>query len=165
MRQVSLCLLIKESEGLITEILLAMKKRGFGQGRWNGVGGKPDLEKGEDVLGSAIRETEEEIGVKIKNPEKFAIMDFYFPLVPKEKDFDQQVHLYLIREWEGEPTETEEMKPQWFKAHEIPFDEMWDDDKHWLPHVLEGKKLKAEFHFGKEDKVIKKIIDLKEILE
>lgn len=164
MRQASLCLLVREN-GNDKEILLAMKKRGFGKGRWNGVGGKPDLEKGENVLDSAIRETEEEIGIKIKNPEKVAVMDFYFPEQPKEKDWDQQVHLYLIREWEGEPIETEEMLPRWFKIQEIPFDEMWDDDRHWLPHVLEGKKLKAKFYFDKEDKIIKKIIDLVEELE
>jgi 8-oxo-dGTP pyrophosphatase MutT (NUDIX family) len=165
MRQVSLCLLIKENEGVITEILLAMKKRGFGKGRWNGVGGKPDVEKNETVLDSAIRETEEEIGVKIKNLEKVAVMDFYFPFIPKEKDFNQQVHLYLVREWEGDPIETEEMKPQWFGVEEIPFDEMWNDDKHWMPHILTGQKLKAEFQFGHEDNVMDKIIKLVKKLE
>lgn len=164
MRQVSLCLLIRENDG-DREILLAMKKRGFGKGRWNGVGGKPDPEKGETVFDSAIRETEEEIGVKIKALEKIAIMDFFFPEIPKEKDFDQQVHTFLVKEWEGEPIETEEMKPQWFKIEEIPYDEMWDDDKYWLPHILEDKKLKAEFHFDKKDRIIKKIIDLVEELE
>ena len=164
MRQASLCLLIRENNGN-REILLAMKKRGFGKGRWNGVGGKPDLEKGETVFDSAIRETEEEIGVKIKNLEKIAIMNFFFPEIPKEKDFDQQVHTFLVNEWEGEPIETEEMKPQWFKIEEIPYNKMWDDDKHWLPHILENKKLKAEFHFDKKDRIIKKIIDLVEELE
>ena len=163
MRQVSLCLVIRESEGLITEILLAMKKRGFGQGRWNGVGGKPDLEKNENVLDSAIRETEEEVKIKPKKLEKVAIFDFYFP--EHRKEHNQQVHVFLIREWEGEPEETEEMKPQWFKTEIIPYDEMWDDDKYWLPHILEGKKLKAKFFFDEQDKVSKQKINLVEILE
>ncbi len=162
MRQVSLCLLIRENEGLITEILLAMKKRGFGQGRWNGVGGKPDTEKGETVFDSVIRETEEEIGVRIKNPEKAAIIDFYFP--EHKKQNDQQVHLFLVREWEGEPQETEEMKPQWFEKGIIPFDEMWDDDRHWLPHILEGKRLKAKFFFDENDRVVNQEIEIVEIL-
>ena len=34
-------------------VLLGMKKRGFGQGRWNGFGGK--VEKGETILQGAIR--------------------------------------------------------------------------------------------------------------
>ena len=165
MRQVSLCLLLKENQDN-REILLAMKKRGFGEGRWNGCGGKIDIEKGDkDVLDSAARETEEEIGVKIKNPEKVAIIDFHFPEVPKEKGFDQQVHVYVIKDWEGEPTESEEMAPKWFDTKEIPFDKMWDDDKHWLPHILENKKLKAKFTFGKKDKIVEQVIELVKKLE
>ena len=41
--------LIRES----AKVLLGMKKRGFGQGRWNGFGGK--VEKGETILQGAIR--------------------------------------------------------------------------------------------------------------
>ena len=41
------------------EILLAKKKRGFGEGKYNGVGGK--LEDGETPEEAMIRETEEEI--------------------------------------------------------------------------------------------------------
>ena len=35
------------------EVLLGMKKRGFGQGRWNGFGGK--VQAGETVEDAAIR--------------------------------------------------------------------------------------------------------------
>ena len=71
MRKATLCFLIRENQDNV-ELLLAMKKRGFGMGKWNGVGGKLDLEKGDkDVVAAAVRETEEEIGVKIQKPEKF----------------------------------------------------------------------------------------------
>ena len=164
MRQVSLCLAIKEDRGLITEILLAMKKRGFGQGRWNGLGGKIDPEKGDkNVFDCAIREPKEEAKIIPKNLEKVAVFDFYFPEHKKENN--QQVHLFLIRDWEGEPEETEEMRPQWFEKEIIPYDEMWDDDKYWMPHVLEGKKLKAKFFFDEQDKVTEHEINLVEILE
>lgn len=165
MRQVSLCLLLRENKGN-REILLAMKKRGFGQGRWNGVGGKIDPAKGDrGVWDSAVRETEEEIGVKPKNFKKVAIIDFHFPEVPKEKDYDQQVHVFLTRKWEGEPTESEEMAPKWFKIEEIPFDEMWDDDRYWLPYVLKNKKLKARFTFDKNDKIVEQVINFAKKLE
>ena len=42
-----------------------MKKRGFGVGRWNGTGGKFDAGKDKNILGAAIRETKEEIGVDL----------------------------------------------------------------------------------------------------
>jgi 8-oxo-dGTP diphosphatase len=40
-------------------ILLSMKKRGFGTGKRNGAGGK--LHEGENTLQAAIRELEEEV--------------------------------------------------------------------------------------------------------
>jgi 8-oxo-dGTP diphosphatase len=48
------------------------------------------------------------------------------------------------------------MVPKWFKAKAVPFEEMWDDDKFWLPHILEGKKVKAKFVFGKGEKILGK---------
>ena len=155
MRQATLCLLIKEGE-LGREILLAMKKRGFGVGKWNGVGGKLDLQRGDrNIIDAAIRETEEEIGVKIKELEKVAVLNFYFPYVAKEKSWDQEVHVFLVKNWEGEPAETEEMNPKWFKESDIPFNKMWADDKFWLSHILDGKKLKADFTFGEQENVEK----------
>ena len=40
LRDSTLVFLIKQKGGVITQICLAMKKRGFGKGRWNAVGGK-----------------------------------------------------------------------------------------------------------------------------
>ncbi|MDD2697002.1 MAG: 8-oxo-dGTP diphosphatase [Candidatus Pacebacteria bacterium] len=150
MKQATLCLLIKDENGE-KELLLAMKKRGFGVGKWNGVGGKLDPEKGDkDIVGAAIRETEEEIGVKTRDLEKVAVLNFRFPY---KEEWNQDVHVFLARNWQGEPRESEEMMPKWFKESEIPFDEMWDDDKIWLPHVLEGKKLEADFIFREGEKI------------
>lgn len=56
LRQATICLLIKDDQ-----VLLALKKRGFGEGKWNGVGGK--VKDGETIEQTAIRETQEEIGV------------------------------------------------------------------------------------------------------
>ena len=44
------------------KILLGMKKRGFGQGRWNGFGGK--VEKGETILEGAKRFVFSNIGCR-----------------------------------------------------------------------------------------------------
>ena len=55
------------------------------------------------------------------------------------------IQVFISSEGVGEPTETEEMLPQWYKINDIPFNMMWDADKYWLPEVLNGKKLNAEF--------------------
>ncbi|MDR0650832.1 MAG: NUDIX domain-containing protein [Candidatus Peribacteria bacterium] len=41
------------------QLLLAMKKRGFGVGKWSGPGGK--VEEGESISQAAVREVEEEV--------------------------------------------------------------------------------------------------------
>ena len=143
MKRATLCFLIKKDK----EILLAMKKKGFGQGKWNGIGGKLDFIKGDkDIFDTAIREMKEESGVAVKDMEKVAILNFYFPY---QKEWDQEVHVFISRNWKGEPKESEEMRPKWFKIKEIPFAEMWPDDKFWFPKILAGKKLRADFIFKK----------------
>ena len=129
-----------------------MKKRGFGQGRWNGAGGKFDSNRGDKtVLDTAVRETEEEIGVKIRNPEKVAVFHFRFD---KKQEWNQDVSLFLAKDWEGNIVESEEMMPKWFTFDKIPYKDMWPDDTHWMPHILQGKKLEADFLFGTGDKIL-----------
>lgn len=134
--ETTLCLLKKEDK-----ILLAMKKRGFGKDKYNGVGGK--IESGETIEEAMIRETKEEILVTPIKYEKVGYIEFdeYY----KNSKIRLAFHLYLIYEWEGEPTETDEMKPEWFNINNIPYDKMFPDDKYWLPLILEGKKDKSLF--------------------
>jgi mutator protein MutT len=127
------------------EILLAMKKRGFGEGYYNGLGGK--VEPGETMEQALVRETQEEIGVTPLSWDKVAVHDFIMD-ADGEEPWHMHVHAFVCREWEGEPVETEEMAPQWFKVSEIPYDKMWDDDIVWLPQVLRGHKVRTTFHFN-----------------
>jgi mutator protein MutT len=131
------------------ELLLAMKKRGFGKGKWNGAGGK--VEPGETPLQAAIRETEEEVGVTPKNPRKVAEIDFY---ITTEPDFNNFAHIFVADKWEGEPHETEEMRPQWFPLGGIPYDEMWGDDIAWLPDVIENRRFTASYTLDGEDNIV-----------
>ncbi len=155
MKQSTLCLLIKEN-GEEKELLLAMKKRGFGVNRWNGVGGKFNPEKGDKTIeDTATRETEEELGVKTKEMEKVAVFNFLYPYLPEDDKKSWQVHIFLVKNWQGKPMETEEMAPKWFKEAEIPFAEMWPDDSIWLPKVLSGQKLTGNFFFKQGDLIVK----------
>ncbi|MDO8638135.1 MAG: 8-oxo-dGTP diphosphatase [Candidatus Daviesbacteria bacterium] len=143
LRKCTLCLLRRNNQ-----VLLAMKKRGFGVGRWNGIGGKQ--KENETIEETVIRETQEEIGVIPKKVSQIATLNFYFPTIPMEKDWNQQVLVYFVDEWEGEPTESEEMAPSWFDFKDIPFDSMWQDDIHWLPKALKGSLLTGHFMFDKD---------------
>jgi 8-oxo-dGTP diphosphatase len=56
--------------------------------------------------------------------------------------------------WCGTPVESEEMAPSWFHVDEIPYEEMWDDDRHWLPHVLAGKRIQATFTYRADNETV-----------
>lgn len=136
------------------QVLLAMKKRGFGEGRWNGVGGKVEL--GETVQSAMVRESQEEIGVTPIEYEKVA--DIRFDEFFKGEPTLMHVHVFLASHWKGEPTESEEMAPRWFSTDKIPYEKMWADDPYWLPQVLEGKKISADFKLDKSDAIVSHII-------
>ena len=154
MQPTTLCLLVKDNK-----ILLAMKKRSFGMGKWNGIGGK--VQEGETIEVAAVREVGEEIGVMI-NPidmKKVGNIEFHFKDKP---EWNQHMHIFLIRDWEGEPKESDEMMPKWYSYNDIPYDSMWLDDKHWLPVVLAGKNIEGKFCFVNEGAQIDEF-DIREV--
>jgi len=152
----TLCLLRKNDE-----ILLGMKKYGFGAGRWNGFGGKVDA--GETIEMAAKREVREEAGVEVVDLEKFGIIEFEF----KNNQEILEVHIFKAEEFRGMPKESEEMRPQWFDIDKIPFDEMWPDDRFWLPLFLEDRKFRGKFIFDQErnTKIIEHNLEIVENLK
>ncbi|MDB5166169.1 MAG: 7,8-dihydro-8-oxoguanine triphosphatase [Candidatus Saccharibacteria bacterium] len=140
------------------EILLAMKKRGFGAGYYNGPGGK--LESGETLEQAMVRECQEEISLTPKNWEKVAICDFEFP----DHEQNMQLHVFVCRQWEGEPAESEEMAPEWFNIKEIPYDKMWHDDIVWFPSVIAGSKLLGRFIFNGDERMLSAELNFVEAL-
>ena len=125
-------LLIKKNK----KILLGLKKRGFAKGTYNGIGGKQ--ENGETVEQAMIRETQEEIGVTpiVYNFVGKITFDMWY----KGEKQIMVMHIYTCTEYQGQITETEEMKPEWFDENNVPFDKMLPDDLQWFPLMLAGKK-------------------------
>ncbi len=131
------------------KLLLGLKKRGFGMGKWNGFSGKPEL--GETIMEAAAREVYEECNLAVKNLEEVGLINFSW----LNKQQDLEVHVFKCTEFSGKIEESEEMKPAWFSLDKIPYDKMWDDDNYWLPIFLANKKFEADFVFDDNDKVIK----------
>ena len=108
----------------------------------------------------ARREMREEAGIEVPILEKMGLMDFEF-----EGNMEiLEVHIFRAREYTGEPTESDEMAPQWFPRDEIPFVEMWPDDPHWMPLFFADKKFKGKFLFGEGDRILEKNIEEVDIL-
>lgn len=131
------------------KVWLAIKTRNIGQGRWNGYGGGVEPED-KNIIECLKREIKKECGVKIseKEIEKVAIIDFYNTKSDGET-FVCKVHVFFVKDWEGELKESEEMAtPTIFEINNLPLENMMPADKEWLPLVLEGKKLIAEYYYG-----------------
>jgi len=142
-------------------VLLGMKKRGFGMGKWNGFGGK--LEAGESPLQGAQRELREEAGVEMVDPQLLGRVIYSY------EDMSQELLVHVFRAtgcMPLEPRESEEMKPQWFSTDSIPYDKMWADDIHWYEHLLHGKScFTARFDFAADhETIIHKEVELVENL-
>jgi 8-oxo-dGTP diphosphatase/2-hydroxy-dATP diphosphatase len=144
----TLCLIERGSE-----VLLGMKKRGFGAGRWNGFGGK--VQPGESIEAAARRELIEECSITAQTVDPIGIFEFFSP-----GKFLIEMHVFRISDWKGEPEESEEMRPQWFPKTSLPLDLMWPSDRYWLTEALQGRKASGRFVFDANDAVIEHDVTL-----
>lgn len=149
MAEQTLCHIINKNK-----LLLKKATRGVSQGMWNGLGGK--IDENESSTECVIREVKEETGLDITDLQYHGLMQFYF----HGKNEPLKVHLYSTTNFEGEPRGTEEGELQWFNINELPYEQMWEDDKYWLNHMLENKKFNANFYFNENKKITKYEIEL-----
>jgi len=142
MKQITTLAIIENGD----KALLAIKKRGFGEGWWNGYGGK--VQDGESVNEAMVRELREESGLNAKAFKKRAVLDFVF----KGTDKEVEMHVFEVTDYDGDLVETEEMKPKWFLKSEIPYDDMWPADKEWFPLFFKGENFEGRAVFDGETK-------------
>ncbi len=130
-----LCFIIRGGE-----VLLIHKKRGLGAGKVNGPGGR--VEAGESDEDAAARETREEVGLTptglaAAGELRFQFVDGYALLC----------RVFTASGFSGRLVETDEALPFWAPTGAIPLDEMWTDDRYWIPWMLSGRKFLGRFHF------------------
>ena len=121
-------------------VLLIRKKRGLGAGKINGPGGKQEAH--ETIMECAIREVQEELRITPTDIQARGELRFSFT-----DGYKMHVHLFVAGDFTGTPTETDEAIPLWFGINELPFDEMWADDRLWLSRVLNGESVDGTFNF------------------
>ncbi len=142
------------------KVLLGLRKKvslGLGENLLVGIGGKvgdqPEY-KDETTEQALVREVKEEICVTVTSYKKMGRVRFIFPHKPK---WNQEVTVYVVDKWEGDPKETEPIKPMWFNIKELPTSRMWDDNAYWVPKVLLGEQIDAIFLYGEDNKVVESV--------
>lgn len=122
------------------EILLIRKKRGLGAGKINGPGGK--IEAGESPIEGAVREVQEELRVRPTGLSQRGELRFQFV-----DGYSIHVTVFSSDGCEGVAQETAEAIPIWTPVDRIPYDEMWEDDRIWIPILLAGDPFSGRFVF------------------
>ena len=145
MKLSTLCFCLRDDH-----VLLGMKKRGFGAGKWNGYGGK--VSEQETPRMAALRELQEESSLIISDRalEHVGLVRFSFD---EEQLFE--CYVFLVKDWQGEPRESDEMSPCWFPISQLPLKKMWVADSKWVPLILAGIKLEAEVGFNADGSEVK----------
>jgi 8-oxo-dGTP diphosphatase len=131
----TLCFVIRDGK-----ILLIRKKRGLGAGKIVGPGGR--LEPGETPRACAIREVQEELcvtptGVVARGEHYFQFLDGYAI----------RVFAFSADDCNGFARETAEAIPAWTGLDAIPYPEMWQDNRIWLPLLLAGVPFSGRYVF------------------
>ncbi|MGH0052530.1 MAG: NUDIX domain-containing protein [Sphaerochaetaceae bacterium] len=136
------------------QVLLIDKKTGLGSGLVNAPGGH--IEETETALEAAKREFTEETGLEIEDLQLMGKLNFQF-----RDGLSERGYVYFAHAYTGEMKETEEARPFWCPVSEIPYDKMWEDDSHWLPLALEGKRFEGSFIFD-DQTMVDKLITIEE---
>lgn len=152
---VTLCFLIRESAG-VPQVLLGLKKTGFGRGKVVGLGGH--VEPGETDAEAACREVHEEAGIVVR-PEDLrdaGVVTFDFPARP---EWNMSSRLFVAANWTGQPAESVEIRPEWFDVGALPVDRMWQDAAHWLPLALAGSFLRLTVVLNDDNETVREVLD------
>jgi ADP-ribose pyrophosphatase YjhB (NUDIX family) len=100
------------------EVLLSKRRGRYGDGLWHLPAGK--LEEGESVLGAAVREAEEEVGVRIAEED----LRFVHAVHARGDGVGSRMGLFFeARRWVGEPVTREPDKcyeVAWFPSDRLP---------------------------------------------
>lgn len=138
-------------------LLLIEKKRGLGAGKINVPGGH--IEIGETATEAAIRETLEEVFLKIEDLHLVGFLYFKF-----SNGLTMKGHVFKTNTYSGIAKESDEAKPFWHPINHIPYDKMWKDDEIWIPEMLKGRYFRGYFEFD-DDTMLKREVEFYDSLD
>lgn len=141
MKLATLCYVIDKNSNSTLMIHRVKKQNDYHEGKWNGLGGKFEL--GESPEECAIREIEEESGLKVKS----VIMKGFitFPMFDGKEDW--YVFLFTANEFSGNLIDSNEGNLAWIKNEKLTELNLWDGDKIFIPWLFQDGFFSAKFKY------------------
>ncbi len=139
-----LVLLVKNNH-----LYLGKKKLKIGKGKLNAPGGKMESVDQGSCIQAAIRELWQECGIKVLSEDLKEVAVLHISRDGVGYEFE--VHVYMVKDFEGDPVETEEMSQlEPYKFAAINYDELMPADRSWLPAVLFGLSIRVHLTYNKD---------------
>ena len=123
-------------------LLLKKANRGLSVGKWNAPGGK--FESGEGPEECARREVFEETGLRVSQLFRHGALTF---VMDGGKTLHTRAHLFSTSNAKGRVRSSDEGPVKWFPLDGLPFNEMWEDDRLWIPLMLRNIQFNATFAY------------------
>jgi 8-oxo-dGTP pyrophosphatase MutT (NUDIX family) len=137
----TLCHIIKGNQ-----LLLKKAVRGISKGKWNAPGGK--ILGKETPTEGAEREVLEETGLKVNHIFYHGSMDYY---MFGKQTLHTRAYLFSTTDFHGRIKPNGEGSLRWFNRDELPYRQMWPDDRYWIPHLLLGSQFNAKFYLDDDN--------------
>ena len=141
MKLATLCYVIDNNTNSTLMLHRVKKENDYHEGKWNGLGGK--FEQGESPEECAVREIEEECGLKVKSIKMKGFITF--PLFDGKEDW--YVFLFTANEFSGELIDSPEGNLAWIPNDKLTELNLWDGDKHFIPWLFGEKFFSAKFNY------------------
>lgn len=142
MKLATLCYVTDKKTDSTLMIHRVKKENDYHEGKWNGLGGK--FEQGESPEECAIREIEEECGLKVKSIKMRGFITF--PMFDGKDDW--YVFLFTADEFTGELIDSNEGNLAWIKNNALIDLNLWDGDKIFIPWLFKDKFFSAKFNYA-----------------
>jgi 8-oxo-dGTP diphosphatase len=141
MKLATLCYVMDKQNNSTLMIYRDKKENDYHKGKWNGLGGKFD--PGETPEECAIREIEEESGLRVKSVKMRGFITF--PLFDGKEDW--YVFLFTADEFEGKLIDSPEGHLAWILNNKLTEINLWDGDKIFIPWLFGDKFFSAKFNY------------------
>lgn len=138
----SVCFLINKDD----EVLLTITHDRPGKTTWSGIVSLAENEHSasQQILKNVYKYTK--ISVYENDLEQRGVVH-YFIVDPQDRRTEVlTLTLFVCHSWRGDLVNATGTRPTWFQFDKIPYTDMFEDYKFWLPKLLENTKILVEVY-------------------